>query len=148
MCQNITLDGSSNLTPFGEVHYCPGEPLVFTCRVARVSDQPSTESLRWRIHFRESLSIPDVTWSYLATDAEGRTHMSSSDEHNFLFNLTVNNQLELVSTLTVTVGYDGASTIDNATVLCGEDPHQNLDQNVLISTQGNFGIILTNKLLC
>ena len=141
MCQNITLDGSSNLTPFGEVHYCPGEPLVFTCRVARVSDQPSTESLRWRIHFRESLSIPDVTWSYLATDAEGRTHMSSSDEHNFLFNLTVNNQLELVSTLTVTVGYDGASTIDNATVLCGEDPHQNLDQNVLISTQGNFGII-------
>ena len=113
--------------PVGKVHYCIGEPLVFTCSITHVSNPPSVESIQWRVRFENSLSMSDITPSYLTNDVVGYTHsMVSSDGNKFEFNLTENSAAQLVSTLTVTVTNDTASTINNATVNCGpEDFHQN-----------------------
>ena len=78
--------------------------------------------------------MPDLTPSYITSDEEGHTHMFQSGGHNFLFNLTVNNQSELVSTLTVTESNKNAYTIDDATVFCPQDSHH----NALISAQGKL----------
>ena len=81
--------------------------------------------------------MPDLTPSYITSDEEGHTHIFESGGHNFLFNLTVNNHSELMSTLTVSESNKNVSTIDNATVFCPQDSHQ----NALISAQGKDYIL-------
>lgn len=96
---------------------------MFTCEVTSVPDQPSTRWLQWRIQFEESLSVAGVTRSYVESDAQGHLQTDERNGLDFVFNLTLNGPLMLVSTLTVTVGSDTTSAINNATVHCGQRPY-------------------------
>lgn len=96
------------------VHICPQQPVAesVTCR--------STQMLQWRVTFGGSLTLSDVTMEYIPSDPVGRTHVATRSGLNFAFNLTVSNQSQLVSIMTVS-GLINAIT--NITVHCGQDIH-------------------------
>ena len=95
-------------------HICPQQPVEFTCT--------STQWLQWRIMFEGSLTLSDVTKEYLPTDPVGHTRIEIRNGLNFAFNLTVSNQSQLVSVMTVTL--ISTNTITNMTVHCGQDIHR------------------------
>ena len=98
--------------PHSIVHICPQQPVAesVTCR--------STQMLQWRVTFGGSLTLSDVTMQYIPSDPVGRTDVATRNGFNFAFNLTVNNQSQLVSIMMVT-GQINATT--NITVHCGQD---------------------------
>ena len=114
-----SLIATPSLSPVGEVYICPGE-VVFVCQVTyNTSDSP--RRLMWRIHFKEALSEPNVTQSYILSDSVGLTQRN---REIFVFTLTSNNSSGLVSTMTVDVNL--GSLINDTTVSCsqGTEFHQ------------------------
>ena len=71
--------------------------------------------------FEDSLALSDITKEYISSDPVGHTHEATGNGLSFSFNLTFNNQSQLVSIMTVT-RYITNSTI-NITVHCGQDTH-------------------------
>ena len=112
--------GCSLLTPVGVLYICPEEPLKFTC------ESDGGQLIDWRIAF-SSLSLSDETHTYVQSDREGRIHTVERSRLNMVFNLTLNNQSQLVSTLTVSLTNDTGTEATNATVYCGQESHLNTE---------------------
>ena len=93
-------------------HICPQQPVEFTCT--------STQWLQWRITFGGSLTLSAVTKEYLVSDPVEDTHIETRNGLSFAFQLTVSNQSQLVSVMTVTL-INTNTTTNNMTVHCGQD---------------------------
>ena len=72
--------------------------------------------------FEDSLALSDITREYVSSDPVGRTHEATGNGLSFTFNLTFNNQSQLVSIMTVTRQVTNSTV--NITVHCGEATHQ------------------------
>ena len=103
--------------PHQNVYICPQQPVAesIICR--------SAQWLRWRVVFEDSLALSDITREYISSDPVGHTHEATGNGLSFSFNLTFNNQSQLVSIMTVTRQIITNSTI-NIMVHCGQDTHQ------------------------
>ena len=114
-----TIASSPALFPVGEVKICPGETRVFTCQVSMdmASNPVLTQIIDWRIHFAAP-GLADVQQNYIPSDPQGDVRADYRSEYMFVFNLTSNSALSLVSTLTVTLdsNLNQTSSISTATV--------------------------------
>ena len=113
----------SQLLPVGEVHTCPGETQVYTCRV---SGQLSPLQLEWRVHFEDSLSEPDVIQSYISSDPVGQIQRDHRTGYSFTFNLTSSGSTGLVSTMTIIIDVNIGTLINPAAVNCGREDESSL----------------------
>ena len=87
-----------------------------------VTCRSTDQQLQWRVVFEDSLAVPDITMQYIPSDTVGHTQVITESRLNFTFNLTVNDQSQLVSIMTVTGLIN--NTMINMTVYCGQEiPH-------------------------
>ena len=94
--------------PYGEVHACPGEILIFTCQ--------TQSRLLWVIQF-EDTSLSTVEHAYLLGDPQGRTMTQDRNRIQFTFSLTTSNMTSslLESSMRVTANH---TLLNGAIVKC------------------------------
>ena len=115
---------SPSLIPVGEVNICPGDTRVFECQVSTANtSHPVSAHIEWLIQF-EAPDLSDILQSYILGDHLGDVHVDVRSGYTFVFNLTSNNTLNFVSTLTVTLdakGMDHQTPFGIATVDCNQE---------------------------
>ena len=99
--------------------------------------------LQWRVRFKDTLSEPNVTQSYIPSDSVG---LIQRNREIFVFTLTSNNSSGLVSTMTVDVNL--GTLINDATVSCsqGAESYQQAVLHVHDGIEMNRNIVLVDSI--
>ena len=92
---------------------------MFTCQVSMANTGAHIE---WLIQF-EAPDLSNIIQSYILADHPGDAHIDARSGYTFTFNLTSNNTLNFMSTLTVVVDPNtmvGPTLFSTATVDCNQ----------------------------
>ena len=108
------------------MNICPGDTRVFKCQVSTGNTshpRPLSPHIEWLVQF-ESPDLSNIVQSYILADHLGDVHIDARSGYTFVFNLTSNDILNFMSTLTVTldtISMGHRTSFGIATVDCNQE---------------------------